>query len=462
MFTLEYMLDRCERAVNIALKHNADEAESFMLDKEIVTIRLARSSIVEAKAVREKGLAMRIVKDKRVSGSSTSLLDDEHIQHAVDKAISSTSMMQRKEEWLSLPSGTSGSANALDGCYDRMLEDMSVEDAAGLAYRMLDGVDGELVVSGALHVVKEYTSIANSNGISMGEKSTYIIGSITADYGNDYTGRVSGVGFDAARTLRSFDAEHIAREASEMALNSRNASKAEEGTYSIIFEPYALGELLSFVLAYNFNAKAYQDRRSCFHGSIGKSISVDELSILDEPRRYNALGSKAFDDEGVSTYNKYLVEDGVMKGLVYDSFHAYKDNVKSTGNALRPGYPVGRGINPLPYPSFHNIVIRDGSYRKDEIIKDTKHGLIVGRLWYTYAVNPEQGDFSCTARSGIFEVKDGEVIGARRMVRIVDNLKRVLMNISAIGRESRQILQWHAIPCITPSIRVDGVRIVPL
>jgi len=196
--------------------------------------------------------------------------------------------------------------------------------------------------------------------------------------------------------------------------------------------------------------------------SIGKSISVDELSILDEPRRYDGLGSKSFDDEGVATYNKYVVEDGVMKGLVYDSFYAYKDNVKSTGNAVRSGYPVGRGVNPLPYPSFHNIVVRDGSYRKDEIIKDTKHGLIVGRLWYTYAVNPEQGDFSCTARSGIFEVKDGEVIGARRMVRIVDNLKRVLMNISAIGRDSRQILQWHAIPCITPSIRVDGVRIVPL
>jgi PmbA protein len=459
MFTLEYMLDRCKRAVDIALKHNADEAESFMLDKEVITIRLARSSIVEAKAVREKGMAIRIVKDKRIAGSSTSLLDDEHIQRAVGEAISSTSMMQRKDEWISLPSGVT---DALDGCYDRMLEDMSVEDTTRVAYRMLDGIDEELVVSGVLHVVKEYASIANSNGINMSEKSTYIIGSITADYGNDYTGRVSGVGFNAARTLRSFNAESIAREASEMALNSRNASKAEMGTYSIIFEPYALGELLSFVFAYNFNAKAYQDKRSCFHGSIGKSISVDELSILDEPRRYDGLGSKSFDDEGVATYNKYVVEDGVMKGLVYDSFYAYKDNVKSTGNAVRSGYPVGRGVNPLPYPSFHNIVVRDGSYRKDEIIKDTKHGLIVGRLWYTYAVNPEQGDFSCTARSGIFEVKDGEVIGARRMVRIVDNLKRVLMNISAIGRDSRQILQWHAIPCITPSIRVDGVRIVPL
>ncbi len=463
--TTEHMLDVCSKSVSKALQQGADEAEAYMVDKEIITVRLARSSIVEAKAVRDKGLALRIVKDKSISGSSTSMLDDEHIQNTIDNALSNAKVMQRKEEWVSLPSASK--ISSINNCYDDAIVNMSVDDVVRLAYTILDASHEGLLVSGVVHAVKEHVCIANSNGVSVKDKATYIIGNVTADLelddGKEYTAsRVSGVGFNASRMLRSFNAESIAREASSMAIRSRDAKRCEDGVYSIIFEPYALGELLSFVFAYNFNAKAYQDKRSCLYGKIGEKVAVDELSLLDEPMREDALGSKPFDDEGIATYNKHVIDRGIFKGLVYDSFYAYKDKVNSTGNAVRAGYPVGRGVNALPYPSFHNIVVAYGDYSMDEMIKDTRHGLIVGRLWYTYPVNPEQGDFSCTARSGIFEVSNGEVIGARRMVRIVDNLKRVLMNISAIGKDSKQILQWHAIPCIVPSIRVDGVRVVPL
>ncbi len=463
----EHMLDICNKSVSKALKQGADEAEAYMVDKEIITVRLARSSIVEAKAVRDKGLALRIVKDKSIAGSSTSMLDDEHIQNAIDNALSNAKVMQRREEWVSLPHA-SKIISRVSNCYDKAIINMSVDDVVKLAYIILDASHEGLLVSGVVHAVKEHVCIANSNGISVKDEATYIVGNVTADLeldsnSKEYTAsRVSGVGFNASRMLRSFNAESIAREASSMAIRSRDARKAEEGVYSIIFEPYALGELLSFVFAYNFNAKAYQDKRSCLYGKIGEKVAVDEFSLLDEPIREDVLGSKPFDDEGVATYNKHIIERGIFKELVYDSFYAYKDKVNSTGNAVRSGYPVGRGVNALPYPSFHNIVVANGDYSMDEMTNDTNHGLIVGRLWYTYPVNPEQGDFSCTARSGIFEVSNGEIIGARRMVRIVDNLKRLLNSISAIGKDSKQILQWHAIPCITPPIRVDGVKIVPL
>ncbi len=458
--TIDYMLDTCTKAVNKALRYGADESEAYMVDKEVLTIRLARSSIVEAKAVRDKGLALRILKDKSISGASTSLLDDEHISYVLDNALSNARFMQRREEWVSLPYPSK--VSSIDNCYDKAIEDMSIDDLARYAEVILNESEG-VVVSGVVHVVKEHVCIANSNGVNAIDKGTYIIGNVTADLESDGEhSSKSGFGFNAGRMLSSFNPESIAKEARDMAIRARDARKVEEGVYSIIFEPYALGELLSFVLAYNFNAKAYQDRRSCFHGKIGHSIAADRFSLLDEPRREDALGSKAFDDEGVATYNKHIIDKGVFKGLVYDSFYAYKDKVTSTGNAIRAGYPVGRGVNPLPYPSFHNIVVANGDYSMDEMIKDTRHGLVVGRLWYTYPVNPEQGDFSCTARSGIFEVRDGEVVGASRMVRIVDNVKKVLNNISAAGKESKQILQWHAIPCITPSIRVEGIKVTPL
>ncbi|MFN4336986.1 MAG: TldD/PmbA family protein [Candidatus Nitrosocaldus sp.] len=470
MLTVESMLDRCKQVVDKALRMGADEVEAYILDKEIITIRLARSRIVEAKGIRDKGLALRVVKDKRISGASTSLImDDYSIEKVVGYALSSAGMIHTGEvAWKGLPVKHLPKG-ILEKGYDPALDVMSIDDSVKLAYVMLESARADtLSVSGTLHVVKERVCIANSNGVELDDKATYIVGNINADLEEQdgsssvYEKGVSGVGFRAARMLNSFNADAIGREAAEMALDSKGAKRAEHGEYSVIFEPYALGELLSFVFAYNFNAKAYQDGRSCFHGKMGYKIAVDGFSLADEPRREDALGSKVFDDEGMETYNKYVVQDGIFKGIIYDTFYSSKDGVKSTGNAVRAGYPVGRGIVALPYPSFHNIVVREGNYCRDEIIKDTKHGILVSRLWYTYPVNPEQGDFSCTARSGIFEVSNGEIIGARRMLRMVNNLKRLMLNISAIGKESRHVLQWHAIPCTTPSIRVDKVSVVPL
>ncbi len=93
------------------------------------------------------------------------------------------------------------------------------------------------------------------------------------------------------------------------------------------------------------------------------------------------------------------------------------------------------------------------------MIKETRKGLLVGRLWYTYAVNPEHGDFSCTARSGVRIIKDGKIISSGKPVRIIHNLPILLQNVSDIGNDSQNVLQWNALPCITPSVKVDGIRV---
>ena len=96
------------------------------------------------------------------------------------------------------------------------------------------------------------------------------------------------------------------------------------------------------------------------------------------------------------------------------------------------------------------------------MIKETKHGLLVGRLWYTYAVNPIKGDFSCTARSGIRIIKNGEIIGPGRSVRIIHNLPTMMKNISAIGKNSRNVIQWASLPSITPSLKAEDISVSPI
>ncbi len=83
-------------------------------------------------------------------------------------------------------------------------------------------------------------------------------------------------------------------------------------------------------------------------------------------------------------------------------------------------------------------------------------------MWYTYAVNPTKGDFSCTARSGIRIIKNGQIVSPGKSVRIIHNLKLLLKNISGIADNSKNILPWASIAAITPSVKAEKIKAIPI
>ena len=120
---------------------------------------------------------------------------------------------------------------------------------------------------------------------------------------------------------------------------------------------------------------------------------------------------------------------------------------------------MGRSSEPIPFSAPHNLKINPGNVSQEEMIKNTKHGLLVGRLWYTYAVNPIKGDFSCTARSGIRIIEDGEITSPGKSVRIIHNLPTMLKNISEIGNNQTNVIQWASLPSIAPSIKAENISV---
>jgi PmbA protein len=195
---------------------------------------------------------------------------------------------------------------------------------------------------------------------------------------------------------------------------------------------------------------------------LGSKIAVDDLNILDDPHAKEGIGSKSFDDEGIDTKVRPLIENGVFKNVYSDLFDAYKEEKNSSGNASREGSPMGRDSQPIPQPAPHNLHLTGGKMNRDEIIKETRRGLLVGRLWYTYAVNPIKGDFSCTARSGIRIIENGKIKAPGKSFRIVHNLPLLLQNISAVGNDEKNVLQWASLPSIAPTIKADGIKITPI
>ena len=245
-----------------------------------------------------------------------------------------------------------------------------------------------------------------------------------------------------------------------MCINSINPQKINSDTYSIIFDPYSVGELLAFVVASNFNFKTFKEKKSCFSNNFKDKVSVNEFNLTDNPHIPEGIGTKSIDDEGTKTEKIKLIENGIFKNVFSNLYDAYKEGEeKSSGNAIRMGSPMGRSAEPIPISAPHNLVVTQGNSSQEDMIKDTKHGLLVGRLWYTYAVNPIKGDFSCTARSGIQIIENGKIIGPGKSVRIVHNLPKMLNNISDIGKDQKRVMQWASLPSITPSIKVENISV---
>ena len=446
-----------EKALNYSKKNRIDECEIIFSDRKITTIRITDSNIAELKQNFEKNYGIRIIKNKKIIATQTS--NEKELEKVIDEALEFTDNIKPINFWQNLPYNIK-KLPTIEKTFDSKLDEISGSTATDIAEEMINStVDKKICsISGSLNIVSEAFEIANSHGLQLENNATYISGIINADseYGET---QVSGLGHDSCRTLEKFSPKQIGNDAKKMCLESINPKKCNDEEYSIIFEPYSVGELLAFVISSNFNLKTVYEKKSCFSNKYKEKIAAENLSIIDNPHLPEGVGSKPFDDEGVATSQNILVEKGEFCGMFSNIFDAAKNKKNTTGNGSRPGSPMGRSSIPIPVSSPHNITIKNGDSNQEDMIKDTKHGILVGRLWYTYAVNPIKGDFSCTARSGIRIIENGEIKHAGKPVRIIHNLPILFQNISAIGKNSKNVLQWASTPSHTPSLKIDGVKV---
>jgi PmbA protein len=452
-------LSICSQAIAYAKKLEIDECESIFCSKKIITVRITDSEIAEIKENYDQSIAVRLIHDKKISSAQSRILDSQKI---VDAANKSTNQSTKREFWKKLPSDVK-SYPILEKTNDSRLWEIDSNAASDIAQTMINSSNNQKVtrISGSLNIVCEEFELENTSGLQKSDKATYIVGIINTDSEHG-SFPVNGIGQANSRMLADFDAQSVGFEAAQMCINSLNPQSCDSQITSVIFEPFATGELLSFVFAPNFDLKTYSEKKSCFSEKVGTKIASGEFSLLDEPHAPNKLGSKSFDGEGVPTNTINYIKNGIFQSTYSDSYNGFKENTVSSGNACRPGSPLGRSTEPIPIAAPHNLTIKPGNQTRDEIIKDTKNGILVSRLWYTYPVNPIKGDFACTARSGVWIIKNGELKSPAKSVRIIHNLPVLLQKISGIAKNQRQVLPWAALPVVASTIRCEDISINPI
>ena len=448
-----------EKALQHSKKKQIDECEIVSVKKTITTIRITDSEIAEIKQNFDESYGIRIIHDKKIASIQTT--KQENIEDSVESAFSTIPNLKPREFWQGLPT-TTYSTN-MEGTFDEKLEKISGSEMMDIAQSMINSANSDKIntITGSLNIVSELFELENSNGLSFFDKSTYISGIINAESEQGVL-PVSGIGHASGRTLENFSPEQIGKDAKKMCIESVNPKKIDSDTYDIIFEPYSVGELLAFVVSSNFNFKTVTEKKSCFSNNFDEEIAVSNFNLTDDPHIAEGVGTKVVDDEGVRTQKNNLIEKGVFKNTFSNLYDSYKENKKSSGNGSRIGSPMGRSSEPITIAMPHNLKIDSGKSSQEDMIKDTKHGILVGRLWYTYAVNPIKGDFSCTARSGVKIIENGEIKSPGKSVRIIHNLPAMLKNVSDIGNNQQNVIQWASLPSITPSIKAENIKAISI
>jgi len=450
-------LSALEKAIMHSKKIGADECEIVNVKKNITTVRITDSEIVEIKQNFDENFGIRLIHGKKIASIQTT--NEENISDAITKGMKSIENLKPRKFWNELPRRKE--FQQLEGIFDKKIKHISGSKAADIAQNMINNSENDKIdtITGSLNLVYENFELSNSNGLNFDNEATYVSGIINAE-SEQSTLPVSGIGHACGRTLSKFSSEQIGTDAKNMCINSINPKKINSSTFSIIFEPYSVGELLSFVIASNFNFKTFKEKKSCFSNKFKEKISNEEFNLTDDPHIPEGIGTKSVDSEGIRTKKNALIKNGIFTNVFSNLYDSYKEGKKeSSGNGIRIGSPMGNSAEPIPISAPHNLIVRPGNSTQEDMIKDTKHGLLIGRLWYTYAVNPIKGDFSCTARSGIQIIENGEIVAPGKSVRIVYNLPKLLNNITDIGSDQRRVIQWASLPSITPSIKVENISV---
>ena len=247
----------------------------------------------------------------------------------------------------------------------------------------------------------------------------------------------SGHSVSVSRNMKGFDPEKAGREAGMLAKQSLNPVVGESGKYDLILGPMIAANLL-YYMSYAFSAFEVDSGMSFLIDKIGKRVGSNKVTIVDDGRLENGFESSAFDEEGVPTQSKKIIENGILKTYLHNTSTAKKFKTKTTANA---------GII---YPQPKNLILERGDSKLEDMISQVKNGIYITNVWYTRFANYRTGDFSTIPRDAMFEIKNGKITKSIKGLRLSDNMQHVLESVSAISKDTRTIHWWEVeIPIVT-------------
>jgi PmbA protein len=435
-FAIGKLEDICSFAVREAEKRGAEYTEVYMARNKESEVFIESNDLKQSKSHKSSGLGVRVFVRGSVGFSSVNILEREHIKNAVIQAIK-LARVTPTDKFNSMPDKTE--IKFLKSIYDRKAESFNSSDATKMASDMLVAAksfdDRVSVDSGNFTSSVTTHALLNSNGIRADETISSFSWSIMGMAINGKEISNFDFQFGATHHVKNIDVLSTGREFAEAVVNSLGARKIDSFKGKMLLTPSAASELIQDVISSSINSHIVQKGASKFEGKIGKSVSSDLLTLEDDGVNINGLGSSSFDREGVPHRHNIIIENGILKKFIYNTYTANKENTESTGNA-------GGSPNTPPMVSTTNIVIKSGKSKLENLRSEMDKGIMINR--FSGNVNTVNGDFSGVVKGGQY-IRNGNIEYAVKEVMVAGNVFDALYDLTGISKE-RKLLADSILP----------------
>ena len=434
--------------VKQAIKRGATDAEAIAVETTDFSVEVRLGEVEKLQEAASRGVGVRVLYEGRQASCSTSDVSPDGVKELIASAVEMAKWTSVDESAV-LPAREELAREIADlGLYDSAIAELSPERKIEMARAAEDAArsfDPRIVNSegGSCSTTIGKITLVTSGGFA-GEYRGTLCGVVTAPIAKHGEQMQIGYWGDGQRSIAALDSpEKIGREAARRAIRKLGGRKVATREVPIVFEFGATEDLLGDFFEAVEGGAIFR-RSSFLVGQLGEQIASPLLTIVDDGTMRGAVGSKPFDGEGLPTRRTMVVENGVLKSYLLNTYTARKLNLSSTGNA-------SRGLTGAPGVGISNFFVAPGVYSPDEIIASVKEGFYVTEM-IGFGFNPVTGDYSRGAAG--WWIEDGKLTFPVEEVTVAGNFKDMLKGIEMVGNDLRFRGKVAA-----PTIKVDRMMI---
>jgi PmbA protein len=422
-------LDLARDVVRRALEAGAGDAECTLAEGDEFSANVRMRELENLKEAGSRGAGLRILMGQKTGSSYTSDLSPEGIELLVKSAIE-LAEITTEDPNAGLPdAGDLGQISGDLQLYCPDVESLDTAQRIDLAKRAeaaalaadprISNSEGASFDS---HVGRHL--FANSRGFAGEYRSSYCSVS-AAPVARDGDSMERDYWYTMARGFAGLEPpEDVGRIAAERALRRLRPVKVDTQRVPVVFEPRTARTLLDNVFEAVHGMSVYR-QESFLAGKLGEKVAAENVTLIDDGTMPGLFGTSPFDDEGVPSRRTVVIERGVLKSYLLNTYAARKLGMKTTGNASR-GLTGNAGIG------HGNLFLEKGFQTPEQILAGIPNGFYVTELM-GFGVNIVTGDYSRGA-AGMW-IRNGELAFAVSEVTIAGNLKEMLLGLESVGSD---------------------------
>lgn len=418
----------------------AGQTEVLIGHENSALTRFTHNGIHQNVAHADVSVSVRAMIDGRTGVARTNVLDEASLQEVVKRACTIANLAPVDPVAAKFPAG--GETQTPPGAYVTNTASATAHRRAELAEAIFKVAEsGSLWSAGFVTTSESGITVANSAGACASFDGTDCGVNVKMN-GTDSTGYAEAYDTDIAR----IDTKAIGRVAADKALTSSKPQTVAPGEWTVILEPAAFGELFSYVTDH-FSAQSFDEGSSFLSDGLNKQYMGDNITISDDYAHPLSPGMP-FDYEGQPTKRITLIEHGIAKAYVTDSYWAAKLQRENTGHAL----PAPNAWGPMP----RNTVVAAGTKSTAQLISETKRGLLLSRFWYIRPVDQRQTIVTGMTRDGTFLIENGKITGGVRNMRFNQSILEALRHCELSSEQVRT--GSYSYSTVVPAAKIEGFR----